>query len=137
MLGAIQDNIKKSGDLNKDTTAQEVDRLQMAAAPSGVQGPPLPDQTPQEKESQDSMPQAMVGAVAPGGAAYPNIAGAITSEAAPYVAQFAKMAQTPGDLGGAQTLVKQVADAGYNTYHPLAQKAQAILNRAMMYARGQ
>lgn len=126
ILDAIGKNVKKSDDLNRATTGQMVDRIQMQANPT-AQGPQLPAQTADEKEMSDQMPQAMVGAVVPGAAAVPE-----------HIAQgFANLASNPADLQGAKALAQHVADAGYNSFHPIAQKAQSLLNRAMIYGRGQ
>ena len=131
VLGAIGqkigDNLKKRDELTGAVTDQMMDRIKMSNP--AQQGPPLPDMTDQEKQYGEGMAAGVAGSVAP----VAKVAGAVL---APTAEQFAKMAEQPGNWQAAQSLVKQAADAGLNSYHPIARRAQELFNRALIYGRG-
>lgn len=139
ILDSIGQKVKGNMDQQSDTlaanAADSVDRIKMAANPA-IQGPPLAAVTPDEQAIGQQLAGAVGGTMTPVAGSFPMISKAVGEAADPIAQGFSQMASNPADMAGAKALVQQVADAGYNSYHPIAQKAQSVLNRAMTYARG-
>lgn len=98
LLDYFGKNIDHAGQLQKDTSRQMMDRIKMSNNPE-MQGPPLPDVTPEEKEYYDSLSTGMMGSVAP------------VAKAAPTMMQMAKETFSKGREADFATRLAEQAKA--------------------------
>lgn len=112
LLNYVGNNIKHSAQLQKDTTSQMLDRFNLARP--GVQGPPLPDVTPQEQEVANNLSTGMMGSVAPITKLAAPVVGAV-EEAAPTMLQMAKeTAKKAREMDFAKRLADQTKNVRFD-----------------------